>query len=355
MYVNDFDYILPENLIAQYPAPQRDASRLMVLDPSAQTINSDQFTNIDSYFTAGDVLVVNDTRVIPARLLGHKESGGKIEVFLVRKLEQSGECWLCLTKASKSPKAGTKLLLHGGLQATVIAGGEAGYRHIRFDQFTHGDWAGDDFLAVVEKVGKMPLPPYIDREPDIKDRDRYQTTFAKQPGAVAAPTAGLHFTPEVLSRLQKKGVTICSLTLHVGLGTFLPIRVDKVSEHKMHSESYHIPPQTADVVNLAKQQGRRVVALGTTAARTLEYAVDSDGKLQTGSGMTDIFIYPGFSFQIVDALVTNFHLPQSTLLMLVSALAGQQFIFRAYQQAVEEQYRFFSYGDCMFISGNAGC
>jgi S-adenosylmethionine:tRNA ribosyltransferase-isomerase len=342
MYVTDFDYELPEQLIAQYPTEQRDASRLMVVDPQRQTIVSDQFCHIEDHFQSGDVLVVNNTRVIPARLLGHKESGGKVEVFLVRKLDLPGECWLCLTKSSKNPRPGTKLLLAGDLNATVIVGGESGYRHIRFDY-------DGDFLALLDEVGKLPLPPYITRDPEQADRERYQTTFATHAGAVAAPTAGLHFTPEVVERLQAKGVTICPLTLHVGLGTFLPIRVNKVTDHQMHAECYHVPEATAQAVNDAKQQGRRVVALGTTAARTLEYAVDDEGCLQAGEGMTDIFIYPGYRFRIVDALVTNFHLPQSTLLMLVSALAGRDFILNAYKQAVAEKYRFFSYGDCMFI------
>lgn len=342
MYITDFDYELPEQLIAQYPTEQRDASRLMVIDPQQQEIVSDHFCHIEDHFQSGDVLVVNNTRVIPARLLGHKESGGKVEVFLVRKLDLPGECWLCLTKSSKNPRPGTKLRLAGGLTATVIVGGESGYRHVRFDY-------DGDFIALLDEVGKLPLPPYITREPEQKDHERYQTTFASQSGAVAAPTAGLHFTPAVVARLQAKGVTICSLTLHVGLGTFLPIRVNRVSDHRMHAECYHVPEQTALWVNEAKQQGRRVVALGTTAARTLEYAVDGEGRLQAGEGMTDIFIYPGYRFQIVDALVTNFHLPQSTLLMLVSALAGRDFILTAYQQAIAEKYRFFSYGDCMFI------
>ncbi|MBW2186374.1 MAG: tRNA preQ1(34) S-adenosylmethionine ribosyltransferase-isomerase QueA [Deltaproteobacteria bacterium] len=342
MYVTDFDYELPEQLIAQYPTEQRDASRLMVVDPQRQTIVSDQFCHIEDHFQSGDVLVVNNTRVIPARLLGHKESGGKVEVFLVRKLDLPGECWLCLTKSSKNPRPGTKLFLAGDLNATVIVGGESGYRHIRFDY-------DGDFLALLDEVGKLPLPPYITRDPEQADRERYQTTFATHAGAVAAPTAGLHFTPEVVERLQAKGVTICPLTLHVGLGTFLPIRVNKVTDHQMHAECYHVPEATAQAVNDAKQQGRRVVALGTTAARTLEYAVDDEGCLQAGEGMTDIFIYPGYRFRIVDALVTNFHLPQSTLLMLVSALAGRDFILNAYKQAVAEKYRFFSYGDCMFI------
>lgn len=346
LYVNQFDYNLPENLIAQYPAEQRDASRLMVVDPQQQIVVSDHFSDIGKYFNDGDVLVVNNTRVIPARLLGHKESGGKIEVFLVRKLEQPGQCWVCLTKASKGPRVGNRLVLADGLRATVVATEEGGYRHVSFE------YSGD-FLALLDKIGKMPLPPYISREPEITDRERYQTTFASQPGAVAAPTAGLHFTPALLKNLRDKGVIICELTLHVGLGTFLPIRVEKVSEHKMHAEYYCVPEQTALEVNRAHDDGRRVIALGTTAARTLEYAADGCGRLPAGDGMADIFIYPGYNFKVVDALVTNFHLPKSTLLMLVSALAGKDFILSAYAQAVKEQYRFFSYGDCMFVCNRA--
>jgi len=354
MYVNEFDYELPESLIAQYPAEKRDGSRLMVVDPQQHTVVAEQFRNIAEYFVAGDVLVVNNTRVIPARLLGHKDSGGKIEVFLVRKLDQDGECWLCLTKASKGPRIGTKILLDEGLTATVVASAAGGYREVKFD------YAGD-FLSLVDKIGKMPLPPYINRAPQVDDQQRYQTTFASQPGAVAAPTAGLHFTPEILQLLRDKGVVVCELTLHVGLGTFQPIRVEKVVDHQMHAEYYCIPEHTAQAVNVAKREGRRVIALGTTAARTLEYATtnldDNDAHgafvVLAGCGMTDIFIYPGYDFKIVDALVTNFHLPQSTLLMLVSALAGKDFMLSAYRQAVAESYRFFSYGDCMFICNRA--
>lgn len=365
MYVNEFDYELPENLIAQYPAAQRDASRLMVVNPMQGTIIDEQFKNIAEYFSAGDVLVVNNTRVIPARLLGHKESGGKIEVFLVRKLEREGECWLCLTKSSKGPRVGTKISLETGLSATIVASADGGYREVKFD------YSGD-FLALIDRIGKMPLPPYINRAPQVDDRQRYQTTFASQPGAVAAPTAGLHFTPEILQRLRDKGVVICELTLHVGLGTFLPVRVEKVADHQMHAEYYSIPEDTALTINTARQSGRRVIALGTTAARTLEYAaaLAADGDTYgtghgaedgdngafiviSGCGLTDIFIYPGYPFKIVDALVTNFHLPQSTLLMLVSALAGKDFMLSAYRQAVSLNYRFFSYGDCMFISNRA--
>ena len=249
---------------------------------------------------------------------------------------------LPVTRASKGPRPGTRLLLGDHLTATVMAGGGDGYRHIRFD-------VEGDFLSLLDKIGRLPLPPYIDREPQGEDRERYQTTFSSRPGAVAAPTAGLHFTPEILDRLREKGVIVCPLTLHVGLGTFLPVRVDKVEEHRMHAEAYCIPDETAAQINRAKRQGRRVIALGTTVTRTLEFSVDPQGELQAGDGLTDMFIYPGYRFKIVDALLTNFHLPQSTLLMLVSALAGREFVLQAYRQAVAERYRFFSYGDCMLI------
>ena len=346
MLVTDFDYDLPAELIAQYPAPRRDASRLMVVDPQQQQITSKYFNDLVDYLHDGDLLIVNDTRVIPARLLGKKESGGKIEVFLVRKLNEDRECWLCLTKSSKSPRCGTRLFFGDKLAATVVTVAEQGYRHIVFD------CDNKPFLEIVDEIGKLPLPPYISREPDKEDRERYQTTFSRCPGAVAAPTAGLHFTSEILQQLRLKGVEICPITLHVGLGTFLPIRVERVSEHKMHAEYYSIGTSTAAAVNNAKAEGRRVIALGTTAARTLEYAVDAHNNLCAGEGMSDIFIYPGYRFKIVDALVTNFHLPQSTLLMLVSSIAGREFILRAYRQAVKERYRFFSYGDCMFICNN---
>ena len=344
MQLSDFDYTLPPELIAQQPAAQRDGSRLMVLDRADKSIASDVFASISSYFVPGDVLVVNNTRVIPARLLGHKESGGRIEVFLVRRLEQyAGECWLCLTRSSRSPRVGTRLVLGGDLHAQVLEGGEDGYRHIRFE------YSGPDFIRMLEHKGSIPLPPYIAREPEAQDRERYQTAFSSVPGAVAAPTAGLHFTPEILAQLKQKGVHIHTLTLHVGLGTFLPVRVENILEHQMHAEAYSIPEATAVAVNQAKAAGRRVVALGTTVTRTLEYVGDARGHIAAGSGMTDMFIYPGYRFRVIDALLTNFHLPKSTLLMLVSAFAGRDFVLQAYARAVAERYRFFSYGDCMFI------
>ncbi|MDY0291676.1 MAG: tRNA preQ1(34) S-adenosylmethionine ribosyltransferase-isomerase QueA [Desulfuromonadaceae bacterium] len=345
MFLSDFDYVLPPDLIAQQPAQRREDSRLMLLERSTKHISNTQFKEIGHYFAAGDVLVINDTRVIPARLHGHKVSGGKIEVFLVRRLEQlPGQCWVCLTRSSRAPRPGTRLILADNLDAEVLDECEDGYRHIRFE------YTGADFLQWLEQKGSIPLPPYIERAPQQQDLERYQTTFSSVPGAVAAPTAGLHFTPQILADLRHKGVVIAPLTLHVGLGTFLPVRVENILEHRMHAEAYSIPESTAEAVTAAKREGRRVVALGTTVTRTLEYAAIDTGELHPGSAMTDMFIYPGYRFKVIDALLTNFHLPKSTLLMLVSAFAGQDFVLRAYAEAVTQRYRFFSYGDCMLIT-----
>ncbi len=342
MHLNDFDFDLPEALIAQYPPDSREDSRLMVIRRREKEIRAEAFRDILDYFVPGDLLVLNDTRVIPARLLGEKESGGRIEVFLVRRLASDEEDWACLTRCSKTPKPGAHLLLGGEIEATVLAGGEAPYRHIRF-------CCRGDFTEALERVGRIPLPPYIRREDGQVDRERYQTVFAKANGAVAAPTAGLHFTEHILDQLRARGVSICPVTLHVGLGTFLPVRVENILEHRMHAETFHIPKSTADAVNGAKAEGRRVFALGTTTTRTLEYAVNEAGCLEAGEGSSDLFIYPGFQFRIVDAMITNFHLPKSTLMMLVSAFAGRDFVLEAYRQAVREHFRFFSYGDCMLI------
>ncbi len=342
MRLDDFDFDLPPEQIAQFPAPVREASRLMVLDRSSSSISTGVFPDICDYFKAGDVLVLNDTRVIPARLLGQKESGGKIEVFLVQRLASDQEDWVCLTKSSKSPQPGTRLLLGEGLDALVLPGAEGPLRHIRFQ-------SQGSFSQALERVGRIPLPPYIRREDNDIDRERYQTVFARAEGAVAAPTAGLHFTDSILNQLRERGVQICSVTLHVGLGTFFPVRVDDVREHRMHGERYNVPAATVAAVKAARARGSRVFALGTTTTRTLEHAVDQNGILQAGDGVSDLFIYPGFSFQVVDCLVTNFHLPRSTLLMLVSGFAGQDFVLDAYRRAVAEGFRFFSYGDCMLI------
>jgi S-adenosylmethionine:tRNA ribosyltransferase-isomerase len=342
MHLDDFDYALPPEQIAQYPLPARDGSRLMVLRRSAGVVETGRFAAIGDYFGPGDVLVVNDTRVIPARLLGVKDTGGRIEVFLVRRLAGEEETWVCLTRSSKPPRPGARLLLGEGIEGRVVPGGEPPHHHIRFE-------CRGDFLKALESVGRIPLPPYIRRAADSIDRERYQTVFASVPGAVAAPTAGLHFTPEALVALRQKGVEIVSLTLHVGLGTFLPVRVEDIRQHRMHEEQYCIPAGTASAVNRAKAEGRRVVALGTTVTRTLEFAVDGSGRLTAGEGASNLFIYPGFRFRVVDALITNFHLPRSTLLMLVSAFAERDFVLAAYRRAVQEGFRFFSYGDCMLV------
>jgi len=342
MHLDDFDFALPSEQIAQFPSPSRESSRLMILDRQERQASTGIFPEIVDFFDQGDVLVVNDTKVIPARLLGNKDSGGRIEVFLVRRLSGSGENWACLTKSSRAPQPGSVLHLAGGLEGLVLPGGEEPFRHIRFS-------CDGDFIAAIEKVGKIPLPPYIRRDEQEIDRERYQTVFAASRGAVAAPTAGLHFTEAILDRLKAKGVLIRPLTLHVGLGTFLPVRTENILEHRMHAEAYHIPSATASVVNEAKRDGRRVFALGTTTTRTLEYALDDRGRLKAGEGITDLFIYPGFRFRIVDGLITNFHLPRSTLLMLVSGFAGRDFVLESYRRAVDEKFRFFSYGDCMLI------
>jgi S-adenosylmethionine:tRNA ribosyltransferase-isomerase len=344
--VRDFSFLLPDGLIARYPAPERDSSRLMILDRQDAGISEVPFNRIGEQLHAGDLLVLNDTRVIPARLFGQKETGGRVEIFLVEahrsRVNGQGELWRCLVRASKACKVGQSINLPAGVTAEVLErSGEQDWL-IRF----HGS---DDFDAWLEQIGRMPIPPYLNRESEELDRVRYQTVYAAEPGAVAAPTAGLHFTPELLTRIQESGVRLAQVTLHVGLGTFQPVRVERVQDHSIHRERYRIPPETVAAVAETRARGGRVVAVGTTACRTLEYAVDATGQLQAGQGEADIFIYPGYQFKVVDALLTNFHLPESTLLMLVSAFAGRERILAAYQKAVREQFRFYSYGDAMLI------
>lgn len=344
MQLQDFDYVLPEELIAQAPAECREGSRLMCLDRQTGVVRSTEFVRIAEHFRPGDVLVLNNTKVIPARLQGQKKTGGKVEVLLVRRQAGAeGEDWQCLTKSSRPLKPGTIVEFSNDLRGEIIGEMESPYRLVRFV-------CSGEFMQQVEAIGHLPLPPYIKREDAREDRDRYQTVFAEEHGAVAAPTAGLHFTEGILHRLSERGVTIVPLTLHVGLGTFLPVRVTDIRNHKMHSELFSVPKQTAETVNLARREKRRIVALGTTTARALETAADENGHLSFGQGDSDIFIYPGYRFRIVDALITNFHLPKSTLLMLVSAFAGRDSVLAAYKKAVEERFRFFSYGDCMLIS-----
>lgn len=343
MRVADFTYDLPQELIARYPLPERQASRLMVLDRTAQAIGEDQFSRIGAYLREGDLLVMNNTRVIPARLLGQRETGGKVELFLLKQLAGSGQCWEVLLKGSKRFRPGQKIQFAGNMEATAIAPLESGTWQVAFTP-------ANGFDTWLEREGHMPLPPYLHREDEPEDRERYQTVVATVPGAVAAPTAGLHFTTELLQSLSQSGVAVAMVTLHTGLGTFQPVRVEHLEEHSMHREEYHIPAATVAAIREAKQRGGRVVAVGTTTARALESAAVDSTQVKEGPSSTEIFIYPGYVFKVVDTLITNFHLPESTLLMLVSAFAGQEFMLNAYGEAVKRRFRFFSYGDAMLIT-----
>jgi S-adenosylmethionine:tRNA ribosyltransferase-isomerase len=343
MLLKDFDYFLPSELIAQEPADKREAARLMTMERHSGAIGETGFAELAGLLRDGDLLVLNDTRVIPARLFGAKESGGRVELFLVKKLIQPGEVWQCLIRASKPPRPGTVILLAEGIAASVEQRGEEETWIVSFSP-------EEGFEAWLERSGSMPLPPYIKRAAGERDQERYQTVFAREKGAVAAPTAGLHFTEDLLAEIRSHGVEIVTLTLHVGLGTFLPVRVDDLRQHCMHREYYRIPQETAIAVNARKRSGGRVVAVGTTTTRALEHGITGDGMLRAGAGEADIFIYPGYSFKVVDALITNFHLPKSTLLMLVCAFAGKELLLSAYAEAVQRRFRFYSYGDAMFIA-----
>lgn len=340
MNVEDFDYELPEELIAQDPIADRSSSRLLILNKETGEIRHSVFREIVRELRPGDCLVINNTRVIPARLLGvREETGAAVEVLLLRRLE--GDTWETLVKPGKKARPGTVLSFGDGLlKGTVEEILEEGNRKIRFS------YQGI-FEEILDRLGEMPLPPYIKHR--LEDKNRYQTVYAKYDGSAAAPTAGLHFTRELLDQIREMGVEVAEITLHVGLGTFRPVKVEKVEEHHMHSEFYLVDEATAEKINRVRRQGGRIIAVGTTSCRTLESASTGDGVLHGGSGWTDIFIYPGYRFKIVDALTTNFHLPKSTLMMLVSALAGRDHIMAAYREAVEERYRFFSFGDAMFI------
>ena len=342
MQLNDFDYELPPELIAQRPLDRRSSSRLLSLSKARQTISHHQFPELPALLREGDLLVRNETKVLPARLLGIKQSGGQVEVLLLRQNDTEKNIWRCMTRSSKALKAGTLLDFPAEITGEVVEAVDDGQRMIRFS-------SPGPFLEALEQVGHVPLPPYIRRDDQPFDKDRYQTVYASNPGAVAAPTAGLHFTEETFADLAERNIEVCGVTLHVGPGTFLPVRSENLHAHRMHAEAYDIPSQAAERINSARAEGRRIVALGTTVTRTLEHAVDANGLLQAGQGETDLFIKPGHQFRMVDALVTNFHLPKSTLLVLVSAFAGREFILRAYREAVEQGYRFFSYGDCMLI------
>jgi len=342
MNLADFDFELPQELIAQTPLKERSASRLLYLNREKQAVDHLMFASLPDLLREGDLLVRNETRVIPARLIGKKPSGGQVEALLVRLDDPESNCWRCMTRSSKALKIGTELIFPGSIYGEVVSVEEDGQRTIRFR-------SDGNFLESLELVGHMPLPPYISREDEDFDKERYQTVFGHQAGAIAAPTAGLHFSEETFAALAARNIDVCGVTLHVGPGTFLPVRTDNLDEHRMHSEVFDIPQATAEKVNAARSEGRRIVALGTTVTRTLEANVDDDGSLRAGQGETDLFIRPGFDFRLVDVLITNFHLPKSTLLVLVSAFAGRDFILNAYQQAIREKYRFFSYGDCMLI------
>ena len=340
MKVTEFDYKLPEELIAQTPIKKRDESRLMVLNRKEQTIEHKIFKDIIEYLKPGDVLVRNNTKVIPARLYGRKETGAKVEFLLLNNIE--GDIWESIVRPGNKLHVGTKVIFGDGiLEAKILEVMPGGTRKVEFKY-------DGIFNEILDKIGLMPLPPYIHES--LKEKDRYQTVYAKYDGSAAAPTAGLHFTPELLGKIQEKGVEIANVTLHVGIGTFRPVKEDTVEAHKMHSEHFYIKQEDVDKINKAKQEGRRVIAVGTTSCRVLESIADENtGMVKPIEDDTEIFIYPGYKFKCIDGLITNFHLPQSTLLMLVSALAGKDFIMKAYKEAVKEKYRFFSFGDAMFI------
>ena len=341
MKTSDFDYELPEELIAQDPLSDRASSRLMILEQgSGKTINT-SFRDLEKILQKGDVLVINDTKVIPARLFGVRPGRtGKIELLLLKRMEN--DVWETLAKPGKKVRPGEEIIFGDGLlKAKVLSVSEDGNRFVQFSY-------DGIFEEILDQLGQMPLPPYIHHQ--LEDPNRYQTVYAVHDGSAAAPTAGLHFTEEMLEHLKEKGVEIVPVTLHVGLGTFRPVKADEITDHHMHSEFYQISDESAAAINRAKDEGRRIISVGTTSTRTLESAADENGRVKAGSGWTDIFIYPGYTFKIVDELITNFHLPQSTLVMLVSALAGREQILAAYEEAVKERYRFFSFGDAMYIT-----
>ncbi|NFN92914.1 MULTISPECIES: tRNA preQ1(34) S-adenosylmethionine ribosyltransferase-isomerase QueA [unclassified Clostridium] len=340
MNVKDFDFYLPEELIAQHPLEKRDTSRLMVLDKETGEISHKNFYDIIDYLNEGDTLVLNNTRVMPARLIGEKEgTGGKIEFLLLKRVEK--DRWECLAKPGKSARVGRKFTFGDGkLKAEVVEVKDNGNRIVEF-------YYEGIFEEVLDSLGEMPLPPYIHER--LEDRERYQTVYSKENGSAAAPTAGLHFTEELLHKIKDRGINIAYVTLHVGLGTFRPVKVDTIEDHEMHSEYYHLSKEDAEVINATKKRGNKVISVGTTSTRTLETIADEDGNVKETNGWTNIFIYPGYKFKVVDRLITNFHLPESTLIMLVSTLAGKEHVMNAYEEAVKEKYRFFSFGDAMFI------
>ena len=340
MKTDDFDFYLPEELIAQHPLKQRDSSKLMILDKKTGSITHKHFYDIIDYLNKGDILVLNNTKVLPARLFGTKENtNAHVEILLLK--NQNNDIWECLVKPAKRIKIGTTISFGEGLlKAKCTKIGEEGIRELKFTY-------DGIFYEILDKLGTMPLPPYIKEK--LKDKDRYQTVYAKELGSAAAPTAGLHFTEELLTKIKEKGIEICFVTLHVGLGTFRPVNVDDVTKHTMHSEYYSMSESVAKKLNKAKKEGKKIIAVGTTSTRTLETIMTKYNKFKECSGWTNIFIYPGYKFKAVDQLITNFHLPKSTLIMLVSALSSKKIILNAYNVAVKNNYRFFSFGDAMFI------
>lgn len=339
MNVSDFNYYLPEELIAQVPIQKRDESRLMVLNREKQTIEHKVFKDIIDYLEEGDCLVRNNTKVLPARLYGQKETGAKVEFLLLNQIE--GDIWETIVRPGNKLHKGAKVIFGNGLlKAEVIDTMEGGTRKVKFE------YKGI-FNEILDQIGLMPLPPYIHEE--LKENDRYQTVYAKYQGSAAAPTAGLHFTEDLLEKLKQKGVKIANVTLHVGIGTFRPVKVEKIEDHHMHSEHFYIKQEDAEIINETKRQGKRIISIGTTSTRVLETIADEKGFVKETEGDTQIFIYPGYTFKCIDGLITNFHLPESTLLMLVSTLAGREYILKAYEEAVKQKYRFFSFGDAMFI------
>ena len=339
MKTSDFHYDLPEELIAQTPLEKRDASRLMVIHRDSGELEHRIFSDLPDYLNPGDCLVINDSRVLPARLLGNRSTGGAVEVLLLQ--DKSNGVWECLTKPGRKTQPGTELSFGNGLlTATVIGALEDGNKLIQFH------YSGI-FLEILEKLGKMPLPPYIHE--DLEDSERYQTVYSREIGSAAAPTAGLHFTPELMERIRNMDVTFAPVTLHVGLGTFRPVKAEEIQDHHMHSEYCILPKSTADLLNETRDRGGRIICVGTTSCRTLESFANEDGSFTERSGWTNIFIYPGYRFKAMDALITNFHLPESTLLMLVSAFAGRDHVLAAYEEAVRQRYRFFSFGDACFF------
>ena len=340
MKTSDFDFQLPEELIAQTPLERRDASRLLTLDKATGSVEHHHFYDLPRFLKSGDCLVLNNSRVLPARLIGHRPTGGVCEVLLL--VDKGGDLWECLVRPGRKLKPGARVIFGDGqLTAAIEAELEDGKRAVRFH------YQGI-FLEILEQLGRMPLPPYIKAE--LQDQERYQTVYSKVVGSAAAPTAGLHFTPELLEQVREMGVNVCYVTLHVGLGTFRPVKAEDIQDHEMHSEFCMISQETADTINKTKKNGGRVICVGTTSCRTIESFAAEDGTMSERSGWTNIFIYPGYQFKVLDALITNFHLPQSTLIMLVSALAGREHVLAAYEEAVRERYRFFSFGDAMFIS-----